>query len=65
MTQELQITARMTRRCEVGVANEVRKEVDELLERLTTDEMEDLLEQLRRRFKQDNDELRNIYQQET
>lgn len=49
----------------MGVANEVRKEVDELLERLTTDEMEDLLEQLRRRFKQDNDELRNIYQQET
>lgn len=44
----------------MSVTNEVRKEVDELVSRLSHDEVIDLLTALRERFARENTELRNI-----
>lgn len=47
----------------MNVTDEVRKEVDELINRLSTDERRDLLESLRKRFARENEELRGIYKE--
>lgn len=44
----------------MSVTNEVRKEVDELVSRLSHDEVTDLLTTLRERFARENAELRSI-----
>ncbi len=48
----------------MNVTDEVRKEVDELIDRLSRDEVRDLLETLRERFAREDEELRGIYQKE-
>ena len=48
----------------MSVADEVRKEIDELIDRLSRDEVQDLLDTLRERFARENEELRGIYQKE-
>jgi vacuolar-type H+-ATPase subunit H len=39
----------------------VEKEIEELLERLTESEKQDLLESLRKRYAEERKELKNIY----
>jgi len=48
----------------MDVTNEVRREVDELIDRLSRDEVLDLLNVLRERFARENEELRGIYREE-
>jgi len=48
----------------MGVTKQVREEVDELISRLSMDEVRDLLKVLRERFARENDELRGIYKEE-
>lgn len=45
----------------MNVADEVRKEVDELIDRLSRDEVISLLNFLRERFARENEELWDIY----
>lgn len=45
------------------VTDEVRKEVDELIGRLSRDEVRDLLDTLRERFARENEELHSIYRE--
>ena len=45
----------------MNVTKEVRKEVDELISRLSTDEQRDLLESLRKRFVREGEELRKVW----
>lgn len=45
----------------MNVADEVRKEVDELIDRLSREEVLSLLRFLRERFAQENKELRDIH----
>ena len=47
----------------MNVADEVRKEVDELIDRLSREEVLSLLTFLRERFAQENEELRDIYRE--
>lgn len=44
----------------MNVADEVRKEVDELIDRLSHDEVVSLLNFLRARFERERQELRNV-----
>lgn len=44
----------------MNVADEVRKEVDELIDRLSRDEVISLLNFLRARFERERQELRNV-----
>jgi hypothetical protein len=46
------------------VTNEVRREVDELIDHLSREELLDLLNTLRERFARENEELRGIYREE-
>ena len=46
------------------VTDEVRKEIDELIDRLSRDEVRDLLETLRERFAREDEELRGIFREE-
>lgn len=48
----------------MSVTREVREEVEELISRLSSDEISELLEHLREKFKRENEELRAIYTQE-
>jgi hypothetical protein len=48
----------------MSVSDEVRREVDELIDRLSRDEVLDLLTVLLERFAQENEELRGIYREE-
>lgn len=48
----------------MSVTREVREEVEELISRLSSDEISDLLEHLRKKFKRENEELRAIHTQE-
>jgi hypothetical protein len=48
----------------MNVTDQVRKEVDELIDRLSRDEVRDLLDTLRERFARENEELQSIYQVE-
>lgn len=48
----------------MGVTKQVREEVDELISRLSMDEVRGLLKVLRERFARENDELRGIYKVE-
>jgi hypothetical protein len=48
----------------MNVTDQVRKEVDELVDRLSRDEVQDLLTVLRERFARENEELRRMYREE-
>ncbi len=48
----------------MNVTDEVRKEVDELIDRLSRGEVRDLLETLRERFAREDEELRGMFREE-
>jgi len=48
----------------MNVTDEVRKEIDELIDRLSRDEVRDLLETLRERFAREDEELRGMFREE-